>query len=92
MGSTPFWYQLYWSTDEQLVDSMIARAERAGAQALVVTLDTTTLGWRPQDLNLGSLPFARGQGIAQYTSDPRFREIVREQIASRRPGRPRRCR
>jgi lactate 2-monooxygenase len=27
MGSTPFWYQLYWSSDEALVDSLIARAE-----------------------------------------------------------------
>jgi lactate 2-monooxygenase len=80
MGTTPFWYQLYWSTDEPLVDSMIGRAEKAGAKALVVTLDTTTLGWRPQDLNLGSLPFSQGLGIAQYTSDPRFRDIVRESV------------
>jgi len=72
------WYQLYWSTDEALVDSLIQRAEAAGAEALVVTLDTTMLGWRPQDLNRGSLPFARGIGIAQYTSDPRFWELVRE--------------
>ncbi|WP_426503965.1 alpha-hydroxy-acid oxidizing protein [Dactylosporangium sp. McL0621] len=85
MGETPFWYQLYWSTDERLVDSLIGRAEACGAKALVVTLDTTMLGWRPQDLNLGSLPFARGQGIAQYTSDPRFMEIVRER-AARPPG------
>jgi isopentenyl diphosphate isomerase/L-lactate dehydrogenase-like FMN-dependent dehydrogenase len=82
MGDTPFWYQLYWSTDEPLVDSMIRRAEECGAQALVVTVDTTTLGWRPQDLDLGSLPFAKGQGIAQYTSDPRFLEIIRERIAA----------
>ena len=82
MGDTPFWYQLYWSTDELLVDSMIHRAEVCGARALVVTLDTTTLGWRPQDLTLGSLPFAQGEGIAQYTSDPRFREIIRERIAA----------
>src|SRR5512133_582350 len=82
MGSTPFWYQLYWSTDEPLVDSMIKRAENCGAGALVVTLDTTILGWRPQDLNLGSLPFARGQGIAQYTSDPRFIKIVQDRIAA----------
>jgi isopentenyl diphosphate isomerase/L-lactate dehydrogenase-like FMN-dependent dehydrogenase len=53
LGSTPFWYQLYWSTDEALVDSMISRAESCGAGALVITLDTTILGWRPQDLNLG---------------------------------------
>lgn len=82
MAGTPFWYQLYWSTDEELVDSMIGRAETAGAQALVVTLDTTMLGWRTQDLDLGSLPFARGQGIAQYTSDPRFMELVRERLAA----------
>jgi len=82
MASTPFWYQLYWSTDEALVDSMIKRAENCGAQALVVTLDTTILGWRPRDLNLGSLPFARGQGIAQYTSDPRFLDLVQERVAA----------
>lgn len=82
LAGTPFWYQLYWSTDEQLVDSMIARAEAAGAEALVVTLDTTLLGWRTQDLDLGSLPFARGIGIAQYTSDPRFMQLVRERMAA----------
>ena len=81
MGDNPRWVQLYWSTDEALVDSMIGRAEALGAGALVVTLDTTLLGWRPMDLNLGSLPFSRGQGIAQYTSDPRFAEVVRGRIA-----------
>jgi isopentenyl diphosphate isomerase/L-lactate dehydrogenase-like FMN-dependent dehydrogenase len=88
MDTTPFWYQLYWSTDEGLVDSMIGRAEACGARALVVTLDTTMLGWRTQDLDLGSLPFARGEGIAQYTSDPRFRTIVAERLAAG-TGRPR---
>ena len=80
MGDGSRWYQLYWSTDEALVDSFIGRAEAMGASALVVTLDTTMLGWRPQDLNRGSLPFARGIGIAQYTSDARFRELVRERV------------
>jgi isopentenyl diphosphate isomerase/L-lactate dehydrogenase-like FMN-dependent dehydrogenase len=85
MTGTPFWFQLYWSIDEALVDSMIGRAEACGAQALVVTLDTTMLGWRPQDLNLGSLPFSQGIGIAQYTSDPRFLQIVRERIDRAEP-------
>jgi len=80
MGDAPRWFQLYWSRDEQLVDSFIARAEAIGAGALVVTLDTTLLGWRPQDLNLGSLPFSQGIGIAQYTSDPRFAELVQERV------------
>ncbi|WP_038171498.1 alpha-hydroxy-acid oxidizing protein [Tomitella biformata] len=80
MGTAPHWFQLYWSKDEELVDSLLQRAEKSGADAIVVTLDTTMLGWRPMDLNLGSLPFARGKGIAQYTSDPRFLEIVRDRI------------
>jgi isopentenyl diphosphate isomerase/L-lactate dehydrogenase-like FMN-dependent dehydrogenase len=83
MGDSPRWFQLYWSTDEQLVDSLLRRAEASGAEAVVVTLDTTMLGWRPQDLNLGSLPFSQGIGIAQYTSDPRFREIVRQRLAAK---------
>ncbi|OLR91967.1 alpha-hydroxy-acid oxidizing protein [Actinokineospora bangkokensis] len=77
MGDAARWFQLYWSRDEDLVDSFLARAAAIGAGAVVVTLDTTMLGWRPQDLNLGSLPFSQGIGIAQYTSDPRFLELAR---------------
>lgn len=82
----PRWFQLYWSTDDRLVDSLIARAEKMGAAALAVTLDTTMLGWRPQDLNLGSLPFARAEGIDQYTSDPSFWEIVAERLRDASAG------
>ena len=86
MRGGPHWFQLYWSRDEQLVDSLIGRAEASGARALVVTLDTTMLGWRPRDLDLGSLPFSQGIGIAQYTSDPRFAELVAQRVAGgRRP-------
>src|SRR5699024_5309157 len=81
-GSAPRWFQLYWSRDEELVDSFISRAEAIDADALVVTLDTTLLGWRPWDLDLGSLPFTRGVGIAQYTSDPRFAELVAGRVAA----------
>jgi isopentenyl diphosphate isomerase/L-lactate dehydrogenase-like FMN-dependent dehydrogenase len=83
MGAAPRWFQLYWSTDEPLVDSLLARAAASGAEAVVVTLDTTMLGWRPQDLNLGSLPFSQGIGITQYTSDPRFQQIVRDRVATK---------
>lgn len=86
MGPAPRWFQLYWSKDELLVDSFLARAEASGADAVVVTLDTTMLGWRPQDLNLGSLPFSQGIGIAQYTSDPRFHQVVAERVAAAQEG------
>jgi L-lactate dehydrogenase (cytochrome) len=84
MGSAPRWFQLYWSTEDRVVESLVARAEAIGAEALVVTLDTTMLGWRPRDLDLAWLPFAHGQGIAQYTSDPAFAGVVGERMAS--PG------
>jgi L-lactate dehydrogenase (cytochrome) len=82
MGDSPRWFQLYWSTSDELVESLVGRAEAADCDALVVTLDTTMLGWRPRDLDLGHLPFALGKGIAQYTSDPVFRRLVEERAAA----------
>jgi lactate 2-monooxygenase len=54
----------------------VRRAERCGCEAIVLTLDTTILGWRSKDLDLAFLPFLRGMGIAQYTSDPVFRRML----------------
>jgi L-lactate dehydrogenase (cytochrome)/lactate 2-monooxygenase len=78
LGDTPRWYQLYWSKDDDVVDSFVERAEAIGSDALVVTLDTHTLGWRTRDLDVAYLPFARAEGIAQYTSDPAFRRLVEQ--------------
>ncbi|WP_369132405.1 alpha-hydroxy-acid oxidizing protein [Modestobacter sp. I12A-02662] len=88
MGDAPRWMQLYWSTSDDLVESLLGRAEAAGCEAVVVTLDTTMLGWRPRDLDLGHLPFALGKGIAQYTSDPVFRRLVAERAAAAEPRDP----
>jgi isopentenyl diphosphate isomerase/L-lactate dehydrogenase-like FMN-dependent dehydrogenase len=76
LGETPYFFQLYWSTSNELVVSLVGRAEACGCRAIVVTLDTTLLGWRTRDLDLGYLPFLRGMGIAQYTSDPVFDAII----------------
>lgn len=78
MGDDPRWFQLYWSKSNELVQSFIQRAERCGCSALVVTLDTTMLGWRTRDLDLAYLPFLEGKGIAQYTSDPVFQKLLDE--------------
>jgi isopentenyl diphosphate isomerase/L-lactate dehydrogenase-like FMN-dependent dehydrogenase len=69
----PRWFQLYWPNDPELTASLVGRAERAGYGAIVVTLDTTLLGWRPRDLQQAYLPFLQGIGIANYVSDPVFR-------------------
>lgn len=73
MGSTPRWYQLYWVNDREVVASLVHRAEAAGYAAIVLTLDTLQLGWRVRDLQNRYLPFIRGEGIGQFTSDPVFR-------------------
>ena len=78
MGDSPRWFQLYWSTSNDLVASLVSRAEKAGCTAIVATLDTTLFGWRPRDLDLGHLPFIEGKGLAQYTSDPVFNALVDE--------------
>ncbi|GAB3595686.1 alpha-hydroxy-acid oxidizing protein [Angustibacter peucedani] len=79
--AAPQWFQLYWSNVDELAESFVHRAEAAGCEALVVTLDTHTLGWRTRDLDLGYLPFAHGLGIAQYTSDPVFAELVQRRVS-----------
>ena len=71
-GDGTRWYQLYWPTDDDVCRSFLERAQAAGYTALLVTLDTTTLGYRPADLDRGFLPFLRGEGIANYLTDPAF--------------------
>ena len=59
--------------DRDVAVSLVERAEAAGYGAIVVTLDTLTLGWRPRDLRKAYLPFVTGEGCAQFFSDPVFR-------------------
>jgi lactate 2-monooxygenase len=89
LGETPRWFQLYWSSSNELVESMVRRAERCGCEAIVLTLDTTILGWRSKDLDLGFLPFLRGMGIAQYTSDPVFQRLLDDAPPEQRPDQER---
>ncbi|KAH9033599.1 FMN-dependent alpha-hydroxy acid dehydrogenase [Lactarius pseudohatsudake] len=71
-GNGHRWYQLYWPRSNDVTLSILGRAKAAGFTALVVTLDTTVVGWRPDDLNTAYLPFAAGVGIQVGTSDSVF--------------------
>jgi lactate 2-monooxygenase len=73
VGESSRWYQLYWPKDRDLAASFVGRAAEAGYGAIVVTLDTWMLGWRPRDLGHAYLPFLKGEGVANYFSDPVFR-------------------
>jgi isopentenyl diphosphate isomerase/L-lactate dehydrogenase-like FMN-dependent dehydrogenase len=71
-GDSPRWFQLYWPKDRDVGASLLARAKAAGYQALLLTLDTFILAWRPRDLTHAYLPFLHRLGLANYESDPAF--------------------
>jgi len=73
------WFQLYWPRDMEVAESFVRRAALAGYDAIVVTLDTWSLGWRPRDLTFAHLPFLQGNGIANYLADPVFRSKLRRE-------------
>jgi lactate 2-monooxygenase len=77
-GDGSRWYQLYWPTDRDLAASFVERAGDAGYEAIVVTLDTWLLGWRPRDLGNAYLPFLKGEGVANYFGDPVFRAALEQ--------------
>jgi lactate 2-monooxygenase len=85
MGQASRWYQLYWPKDRELAASFVARAGAAGYTAIVLTLDTWMLGWRPRDLQSAYLPFLKGEGVANYFSDPVFRAAL-ERTPEEDPG------
>jgi lactate 2-monooxygenase len=86
LGDSPGWYQLYWPNDPDLAASLVQRAEAAGYEAIVVTLDTRMMPWRPQDIAGAYLPFLLGEGIANYTSDPVFRSKLAADAEDERPA------
>jgi 4-hydroxymandelate oxidase len=54
----PWWFQLYVQRDRGFTRELVARAEAAGASALVLTVDTPALGARDRDRRMGTPPAA----------------------------------
>ena len=75
-GDTPAYFQLYTPKSKELGESLISRAENAGYQAIVVTLDTWVTGWRPRDLQASNFPQLRGKVLENYFSDPVFQSML----------------
>lgn len=55
------WFQLYFGGDESVTDSLLDRAEAAGYEVLVFTVDVPEVGRRPRELRHGfKMPFKIG--------------------------------
>lgn len=50
---SPFWFQLYIQHDRAFTRALVARAERAGARAIVVTVDAPVSGVRNREQRAG---------------------------------------
>jgi len=51
---------------------MLKRAKANGYTALVITVDTMIVGWRPHDHRIGYSPAGHGFGVQQGMADPVF--------------------
>ncbi|MEK4228255.1 alpha-hydroxy acid oxidase [Solibacillus sp. FSL H8-0538] len=72
------WFQLYWSTNEDISFSMVERAEQAGFEAIVLTIDTVMLGWREHDVRNQFSPLKKGFSRGNYETDPVFMSTLRD--------------
>ena len=52
-ASSPLWFQLYINKDRGFTRDLVARVERAGCQAIMVTVDTPEWGRRERDVRNG---------------------------------------
>ncbi|MBZ5752837.1 alpha-hydroxy acid oxidase [Metabacillus rhizolycopersici] len=80
-GDSPKWFQLYWSNNEEISFNMVKRAEEAGFEAIVLTIDTPMLGWRVEDIRNRFSPLKLGLGKANYEADPVFLRSLENQDA-----------
>jgi lactate 2-monooxygenase len=74
LDGTPKYFQFYWSSDEDIARSFLNRAEEAGYDGIVLTVDAPILGWRERLVERGYYPFLEGEGVGNYFSDPAFRD------------------
>jgi lactate 2-monooxygenase len=77
MENSPRWFQLFWGKDMEINASLVQRAERSGYTAIVVTVDLPVYGWRERDVRNGYVPFLKGQGLANFFTDPVFRSKLK---------------
>jgi len=70
----PWWFQLYVQRDRAFTQTLVARAVRAGASAIVVTVDTPVLGARDRDRRFSGGPagssYANLRGLDLSATNP----------------------
>jgi len=72
IAQKPFWFQVYVIRDRNFIEKLIRRAEAAGVETLVVTLDLQMSGQRNKDIHngLSSPPKPTLRNIANLATKP----------------------
>jgi len=74
-GDGPRFFQLYLSTEDDVTERLVERAEAAGFDAIILTVDTPIRGWRPNEIDSGFSVFNRAAtGFGSYFNEPAFLE------------------
>ncbi|TFK43444.1 FMN-dependent dehydrogenase [Crucibulum laeve] len=73
-ASSPRFFQLYMSHDDEITISLLERAWKSGFDVCMLTVDTWQLGWRPTDINIANYTFYYPGSVGNEvgTSDPVF--------------------
>ena len=90
VSSGRLWFQLYVYRDRQLTQSLIRRAEDAGYEAIVLTVDAAEIGTRerdhrlgfhlPSELTLGNLQGTGKEHMEGVTDGSALSHYVRDQL------------
>ncbi|AXI10354.1 alpha-hydroxy-acid oxidizing enzyme [Oceanobacillus zhaokaii] len=75
-GNGKRWFQLYYPNNVEIAKSFVKRAEIAGYEAIVITVDMPLIGNRERDRSNQYSPFLLGAGKANYAADPVFQEYL----------------
>lgn len=68
-GRGPLWFQLYWMKDRGALRDLLTQIERAGFEALVLTVDAPVHGVRDRERRHG-LPLPEGIKAAHWPTSP----------------------
>ena len=89
-SSSRLWFQLYVYRDRQITIDLIRRAENAGYQAIVLTVDAPQIGTRERDqhthfhlpdgLTLGNVQGTGKESMDQVTGHSALSHYVRDQL------------
>ncbi len=72
VATRPFWFQLYVIRDRDFIERLLRRAEAAGVETLVLTLDLQMVGQRHKDIHngLSSPPKPTLRNLANLATKP----------------------